>query len=320
MSDPVVAAKGEPQGGFDLLLPSRRITATRALETARCAEERGWTGLWCSEVLALDALALLAAVATHTTTLRLGTAIVPTSTRSVALLGMAASTVAQLAPGRLHLGLGVSTPTIVGDRHDRPVAHPLAEAVGTLRVLRQALAGERVAHPSSPHVEDLRIEPPAAVPPLHLAAVGPRMHQAAYRHADGVVLNLLSVADARTRAAEARSAARDGFENLLLVRTCVDPSADDLQAITRELASYCRVPVYAHDLQRRGWSLEAVHAAPSLDDARDRLPEGMVDELAVVGSAEHCRTRLRAYRDAGVTPLVLPVGVADALDRVLACL
>lgn len=320
MSDPAASARGgsAAPNGFDLLLPSRRITAPQALETARRAEERGWAGLWCSEVLGLDALALLAAAATHTTRLRLGTAIVPTSTRSVALLAMAASTVAQLAPGRLHLGLGVSTPAIVRDRHDRPVDRPVAEAVGTLRVLREALSGQRVAHPADPRVTDLRIEPPAAVPSLHLAAVGPRMHRAAYEHADGAVLNLLSVADARGRAAEAGSAGRPGFESLLLVRTCVDPTGDDLEAITRELASYCRVPTYAQDLQQRGWDLTAVHAAPDLDTARERLPAGMVDELAVVGSAADCRTRLREFRDAGVTPLVLPVGKSDTLDRVLA--
>src|SRR5262249_5390350 len=118
--------------GYDLALPTRRLSASQALELGERVEAAGGRGGWLSEVLALDALVTLGMLAARTPRLRLGTCIVPITTRSPAVLAMAAATLAQLAPGRIHLGLGLSTPGLVAERHGRPVRRPLAEARGAV--------------------------------------------------------------------------------------------------------------------------------------------------------------------------------------------
>jgi len=299
--------------GFDLLLPARRVSTPDALVVAERAEELGWRGLWCSEVLGLDALAVMGAAATRTRLLRLGTAVVPITTRSVTLLAMAASTLAQIAPGRFHLGIGVGTPEVVDRRHDRPVTSPLTESRGALEVLRGTLAGETVDHDELPRVHRLRIEAPAAPPPLLLAALGPRMTELAMSRADGVVLNLLTCDEAATRARRAHDEVGEEFEVTLLVRTCVDPSDADLDAMTRELASYARIDAYARQFRALGFDLDPVHDAPDLDTAARRLPDGMLETIEVIGGPGDCRERLESYRRAGVTPLVLPVGDLEVM-------
>lgn len=312
----VAGGRPGPAAGLELILPARRLAATEVLDLGRRAEALGWAGVWVSEVLALDAFAMISALAGVTERVRLGTSIVPVSTRSTALLAMSISTVAQLAPDRVAVGLGVSTPAIVGRRHDRPVHRPVAETRGTLEVLGGLLRGRRLSHEKDPAVADLYIEPPDRPPPILLAALGPRMTELAYERADGLILNLVPLAGAAQAAVEGRRRVGDRFEVLVSQRVCVDPTDVDLVAIRREIASYCRVEVYADNLCRLGWNLDAVRAAdPS--DAGAMLPDALLNELVILGSAGECRRRLDEFRSSGVNPLVVPVGSDDSTGRLL---
>jgi alkanesulfonate monooxygenase SsuD/methylene tetrahydromethanopterin reductase-like flavin-dependent oxidoreductase (luciferase family) len=306
--------------GPEIVLPARRLTAPAILDLARRAEASGWAGVWVSEVLSLDAAAVLGAIAVSTSRVRIGASILPVSTRSAALLAMTASTVAQLAPGRVAFGLGVSTPGIVADRHDRPVRRPVAETIGTLDVVRRALRGESVTRAAEPTVTDLRIDPlPAEPPPVLLGAFGPRLIQVAHAHADGLVLNTVTGAVAADLAAAGRAAAGPGYPTLLSQRMCVEPTPDDDAAARREIASYCRVPAYAESMTRQGWDLAALRAADPADAAA-HLPDDLFAELCWLGSAADCRDRLDALAKTGVHPLCVPVGTGDATGRLLAAL
>jgi probable F420-dependent oxidoreductase len=300
---------------FDLLLPNRRLTSLDAIHIAQRAEGLGWRGLWSSEVLGLDAIVLAGALSVTTERLRLGTAIVPITTRSPAVLGMAASTIAQMAPGRFHLGIGLSTPVIVAQRHARPVTSPLEEAGNTVDIVRRALRGERVDNDGLPQVKGLRIDAPEVPPPVHLAALGPKMTDLAIDRADGLMLNLIPPEETKSRAAQARARGGDAFETFLLMRTCVDPTGEDLASLRKELTNYTRVPVYGKQFERSGYDVRAVVEAEDIDAAMTAMPDELVEALSVTGSAADCRKQLQDFVDAGVTPLVLPVGDRGALDR-----
>src|SRR5206468_3328454 len=75
---------------------------------------------------------------------RIGTAVVPLYTRALPVHAAAAGSVAQLAPGRFVLGLGVSSETIVATWGGVPFERPLARMRESVAVLRRMLAGERV--------------------------------------------------------------------------------------------------------------------------------------------------------------------------------
>lgn len=303
--------------GYELSIPARKLSPADVVDLAASAERAGWSGVWLSEVLSLDAAVLLGALAQSSPNLRLGTSIVPVSTRSAALLAMMGATAAGLAPDRFALGLGVSTPAIVDERHDRAVTQPVASTRGVLTVVRRALRGEVVDHPAAPKVSRLRVDAPASPPPVLLAALGPKMLQVAYEHADGLILNLVPLTIAADIAREGRRLSGSGYATLLSQRVCISPTEDDLLSIRREIASYCRVGVYAASLARSGWDLVKLQEAPA-DQAADHLPDELLQELVIMGSAEECRDRIDAIASAGVRPVVVPVGAADPARKLLA--
>ena len=88
----------------------------------------GWSDVWAGEVAGRDAFAQLSACASISPDLRLG-AIVATTTRGPGLLAMGISSLAALAPGRVRVALGSSSPQVLSglERPSRgPAVHPIA--------------------------------------------------------------------------------------------------------------------------------------------------------------------------------------------------
>jgi alkanesulfonate monooxygenase SsuD/methylene tetrahydromethanopterin reductase-like flavin-dependent oxidoreductase (luciferase family) len=311
---------GQPRSGrpaLEIVLPARHLPADGVLRSASLAEKSGWGGVWLSEVLELDALVLLGALSRTTSTVRLGAAIVPVSTRSAALLAMAASTLGQLAPGRISVGLGVSTPAITASRHDRPVPNPVKYTEGVLTVVTAALRGETVSHAALPAVTNLRIDAPPDPPDILLAALGERLTRLAVEKTNGLILNLVPPDAAAKVAAQAKEAARGPFEVMLTQRMCLDPTDEDLSAVRQEIASYCRVEVYARSLARHGWDVSGIAACSDRDQAADALPAELLHELVVIGSAPECRARFARMSRSGLNPVVVPAGRPDQTERIL---
>lgn len=120
-------------------------------------------------------------------------------------------------------------------------------------------------------------------------------------------------------AAEARAAAGPDYPTLLTQRMCVEPRDGDVAAARREIASYCRVPVYSDSLVRQGFDLDEVRAVPAEDAARV-LDDDLFEHLVWFGSATDCRKRLDELNDGGVRPVVVPVGTGDVTGRLLTAL
>src|SRR5215218_3081643 len=101
--------------------------ARAAVEAIVAAEAAGVRQIWMTQGgTSPDTLAIFAAAAARTSTIRLGTAIVPTYPRHPLALAQQALAVADLAPGRLRLGIGPShRPTIEGT-YGLPMPAPLA--------------------------------------------------------------------------------------------------------------------------------------------------------------------------------------------------
>ncbi|GAA4896201.1 LLM class F420-dependent oxidoreductase [Streptomonospora salina] len=106
---------------YDALFPDRTITGARrtqaALDYARHTEERGFDQIWVSDHLGLeldtgprrlspDCWSLLAALATATDRIRLGSLVTNAALRPSALLARQVATVTDIAGPRVDLGLG----------------------------------------------------------------------------------------------------------------------------------------------------------------------------------------------------------------------
>lgn len=276
----------------------------------------GYTDAWSAEVGGTDGFVPLALAAEWAPSLRLGTAIIPVYTRGPALLAMSAATLADAAPGRFVLGIGASSPVIVGNWNAAEFDKPYARVRDTLRFLRAALTGEKVTESYETFaVKGFRLEKAPATPPrIVLAALRPGMLRLAAREADGAITNWLSPHDVRKVRAEL------GPETELIARLFVVVSEDAGQARDlgrRLLASYLTVPVYAafHEWLGRGELLRPMQEAWAAGDRKAALkaiPDEVVDDLIVHGDAATCRARIREYVAAGLdTPVLAPLPVRD---------
>jgi probable F420-dependent oxidoreductase len=281
--------------------------------------EAGFTDVWSAEVSAFDAFSPLTVAALTAPGLRLGTAVVPVFTRGPGLLAMSAAALADLAPGRFVLGIGASSPVVVGDWNAVPFEEPFARTRDTLRFLRQALRGETVDEEFETFtVRRFRLErPPAAPPPIVLAALRPGMLRLAGREADGVILNWLSAGDVR-RCLDTVGARSDGFDVAARIFVCPTPDAEAARAVGRRMiTSYLTVPAYAafHRWLGNEPRLGAMWRAWAAGDRRGALaavPDDVVDELVLHGSPAECVAQVRRYVDAGVrTPILAPVPAPD---------
>src|SRR3954449_13037504 len=133
--------------------------------------DAGFTDVWSSEVAGTDAFTPLALAAAWEPRLRLGTAVAPVFTRGPALLAMSAAALAEPAPGRFQLGMGASSPVVVGDWNAAEFTEPYQRSRDMLRFLRAALAGETVDEDYDTFaVRRFRLERPPATPPQILLA------------------------------------------------------------------------------------------------------------------------------------------------------
>lgn len=307
---------------WGLTVPLTGVPLPAHRELVRELPDLGFTDAWSAETAGTDAFTPLALVAEWAPALRLGTAIVPIYTRGAGLLAMQAATLAELAPGRVVLGIGTSTPIIVENWNGMAFTEPYARSRDTLRFLRAAFTGEKVTreYPTF-SINRFRLErPPSPPPEIVLAALRPGMLRLAAREADGAITNWLAPSDVPKVRAEL------GPDRELVARIFVCPTedADAARGLGRLLiSSYLTVPVYAafHEWLGRGEVLEPMHKAWAAGDraaANAAIPDSVVDDLIVHGPLEYCRERIASYVEAGLdTPAIalLPTG-ADPAETV----
>src|SRR5436305_13216862 len=164
---------------------------------AQMAEERGFEAVWQAESrLVREATVPMAAYAAVTERIKVGSGVVNNWTRNVGLLAATFSTLDDLAPGRVMLGIGAWWDPLarkVGIDRTRP----LQAMRETVEATRRLLAMERVTYDGDfVHLDDVEIDivhgdrSPKDVP-IFVGATGMKMMELAGEIADGVVLNYL---------------------------------------------------------------------------------------------------------------------------------
>jgi alkanesulfonate monooxygenase SsuD/methylene tetrahydromethanopterin reductase-like flavin-dependent oxidoreductase (luciferase family) len=203
-------------------LPPGRIGAL-----ARAAELAGFSAVFVAEGHG-DALSLCHPVAAATQAVRVGTAIANAALGPPVLAAKTAAQLDQAAGGRFVLGLGVANPVMNARFGIQPFA-PLPmieEYVGVVRAVLRGQAGGYDGQVFRTGMVPLDNPPVRPDLPVYLAALGPRMLELAGRIADGVILNLMTPAQAGQAASAVRAAGRDP-EIACVVYCCLseDPAA-----------------------------------------------------------------------------------------------
>jgi probable F420-dependent oxidoreductase len=308
-----------PRIGASLPLPPDLDMCRRVAERT---EALGYESIWIADTGAgPDAFVIGALAAGVTRRMRIGTAVIPIYTRAPAVLAASAGSVAQLAPGRFVLGLGISSETIVDAWGGVPFRQPFTRLRETVAVLRQMLAGERVTYTGRTiRTRNFRLvsQPPAPVP-IYVAALMPPMLELAGEIADGVILNFMPVEAVPRMLAHVRAGAeragRDPGKIEVVSRFQVvvtDDVSGARSAMRHMMGPYFATSVYNRFVAWCGFPDEAREIDAGWR-AKDRgrnmgaVTDEMIDRLAIIGSPEVCRARLAAFTAAGVTtPMIQP--------------
>ncbi len=299
-----------------VMLP-RDLPVDQVLPFVRRAEELGLAEVWVVEDLGFrGGMAQAAAALAVTERIRVGVGILPVGARNVAFAAMEAATVAELFPGRLHLGIGHGMPDWMRQVGAWP-ASPVTAFEEYVTALRALLRGEEVTVAGrSVHLDRVRLEqPPAVVPPVLAGVRGPRSLAAAGRCADGTVL-AEPAGPEYVRAARSQIGAGAGHRLVAYEVAAVDPDPATARAVVRPGLAWIGDPGWDVHIAPLPFAdeLRALRArTPDRDAFAAALPDAWVDQLAVCGTPGQVRARLDAIGAAGADAVVLTPTGADRL-------
>lgn len=314
--------------------PRQRIAVTLpagaqvqdTIQRLQWAEANGIEDAWFADSGAPDSLTLAAGLAAHTARLRIGVAVTPVFTRTPAVLAASANVLGQLLPGRFVMGLGASSQTMMDGWHGVALEKPVTRVKETALMVRSMLAGEKSDFQlSTLRSSGYRQAPLVQQVPIYLAALRSKMIEMAAEVGDGVIFNLwpkgaLAKMIDHVRIGAER-AGKDAREVEIVNRYIVLVTDDKAQALERfkvSFAPYYATPVYNRFLAWAGYGEVAAVIAEGWA-AKDRqmttgaISSQLADDIAVIGSAEECRERIRWAGESGIhTHIIAPLSADPA--------
>ena len=302
-----------------------------AIGYVQYAEQRGFEAVWQADSrLVRDAVVPMAAFAACTETIRIGSGVVDCWTRNPARLASTFSTLDDLAPGRIILGIGAwwePLATKVGVHRHRSLK-AMRETVEACRAL---LADETVTYDGEfVHLDGVELDyvyqerRPKDVP-IYIGATGDRMLELTGEIADGVVLNYLVSPEYKRRAMDrlADGAARAGrsVDDLdrpqLVVCSVAETRAEALDGARLMVTQYLGqqphimkasgVPESLLEEIGRVLTWPATHE--QVEAASKLVPDEIVQMICAAGTADEVREKVAQYMADGCTcPILYPLG------------
>jgi 5,10-methylenetetrahydromethanopterin reductase len=300
------------------------------------AESKGFDAVWQAESrLVREATVPMAAFATSTSTIKVGSGVVDCWSRNPARLAATFSTLDDLAPGRVILGIGAWWDPLaqkVGIERSKPI-RVMREIVTTVRAL---LNNETVTfHGEYVHLDGVELDyvyqerRPKDVP-IYIGATGMQMMELTGEIADGAVLNYLVSPEYNDQAIEAlsRGAARvgrsiDDIDRPQLVVCSVHEDRDTAIDMARLMVTQY-LGQQPHIMKASGVPQSLLDAVgevltwPATHEqvvaASKLVPDEIVHMLTASGTPAEARAKVAHYIDHGCTcPILYPLGDVKAM-------
>jgi len=297
--------------------------AAETVRLAQLAEELEFDCLWVSDTHMIwrEAYVLLGAIAATTRRIELAPGVTHPRGRHPSVIASALATLAELAPGRVNLGIGVgaSGPANIGEK-----AAPLAELEQTITFVRQLLQGE----PAVRADKQMRLQfAPGTAVPVYVAAASERTLEMSGRVADGALIqgpiDRFDHSMAAVRQGQrATGRSPETFSAVLWTACSVSPDGDEAREAVKPMVAR-NAMVWLGRAARLG-QLDPTDLEPlkRLQDEYDfsshmapkysRLVEDRwVDRFAIAGSPQDVEQRCRAALRTGPSQLALAFRGAD---------
>ena len=316
------------QLGFYLGYAPPGTNPLKLIALAQEAERLGYRSAWAAEAWGTDAVTVLSWLAAKTSTIEIGSAIMQMPARTPANTAMTAATLDLMSGGRFVLGLGTSGPQVVEGWHGQPWGKPLTRTREYVEIVRRTLRRETLEFDGSeyrvPYVGNdatglgkplkLMMRPLRREIPIYLAALSPKNVRLAFEIADGWLPIFFSPEHARkTFGYEPR----EDFEIAPSVQTIVTDDVGSARDFLRPLlalyvggmgsrgANFYNRLVARYGFEAEAARIQELYLEGKQLEAIAAVPDALIDEVALVGPPERIRDRLDAWRESGVTRLLV---------------
>ncbi|MEY2423761.1 MAG: hypothetical protein QOI95_3828 [Acidimicrobiaceae bacterium] len=287
-----------------------------APQIAARADELGYTSFWTAETTGPEAFSVLAAAGAAAPGIGLGTGVLALQLRTPMIVAMAGATLQALHPDAdILLGVGISSPVVVGKWHGAPYGNrPVAQTREFVTLVKECLTGESVTFEGDFYECSrfrLGVRLGEKRPKVIVGALNPAMLRMAGEVADGVLLNYLPASHVPWSVERIREGGDAKVYAYVHVGVC--EREDGIEAARRDLWSYAVVDSYARNFERAGFGAEVAairerHAAGDREGAVAAVSDEFVDAIDIMGDAKQVRAAVQAYVDAGVeVPVVMPM-------------
>ena len=302
-----------------------------------------------AEAYSYDAVSQLGYLAAKTSTIELGSGVVPIYIRTPSLLAMTAAGLDYVSDGRFRLGIGTSGPQVMEGFHGVPFDAPLGRTREVVDICRQVWRREDVSYDGKYYQVPLPPDRGTGLgKPLHLinhpvreripitiAALGPKNVELTAEIAEGwqPVFFYPEKADAvwgeALRAGFAkRDPALGPLDVMVSASLAIGDNVEDRLAWAKpQLALYiggmgARGRNFYHNLATRyGFGevadrIQDLYLAGRKAEAIDAVPDELVRNVSLIGPRGFIKERLAAYTEAGVTTLLVHPHTADRGEHV----
>jgi 5,10-methylenetetrahydromethanopterin reductase len=306
-------------------------TVRQGMEIAQYAESKGFHAIWQAESrLVREATVPMSAFLAVTERIKVGSGVVNNWTRNPALLASTFSTLDDLAPGRVILGIGAWWDPLarkVGINRTKP----LLAMRETIEAVRALLADQTVTYDGEfVHLDGVELDyvhqerRPKDVP-IYLGATGMQMMELAGEIADGVVLNYLvspkyndMAMDHLERGAHKAGRSASDVDRPQLVVCSLDKDRDAALDAARLLVTQY-LGQQPHIMKASGVPeslLEDISkvltwpaTAEQVEAASKLVPDDIVQMITASGTADECKEKVAEYVHGGCTcPILYPLG------------
>lgn len=317
------------------------------VENAVRAEKMGYWGIVTAETYGSDALTPLTWIGAHTSQLKLCTSILQMSARTPAATAMHALTLDHLSGGRVILGIGVSGPQVVEGWYGQPFGKPLARTREYVSILRQVFEREQPVQNSGEHYslpypvnganswgegKPLKsiTHPLRSDLPIYLGAEGPKNVALAAEICDGWIPAYYSPYRPEVYR-DSLKQAKPGFDVIYPIQVSID---DDLDVAMNKLRPFFALYLGGMGSKNRNFhnelfcrlgfeeaakKVQSLYLEGNVKEATAAVPDNLIDEVALVGSKDRIRDRLKAYDDSPITGFVVGARSEEEMNTLADC-
>lgn len=300
------------------------------VELVQLAEELGFDFAWVpDQTFYRDPYVIMAALALSTSRINIGLGVTNPYTRHPAMAARAVGALNEMAPGRIHLGIGAGNRKELIHPLGLDGSHPGEKCREMAEIVKGLLSGKEIQHEGE-HFRArgivLNFDAGPEIP-VYIAGRGALVLQAAGQSADGAIIGGLCTPkgiDYALRHIEygASLSGRD-MRRMEIVSWVTIQITDRREQVLENIR-----PVVAHIVG--GAPLEVLKAVDLPMEIVDKIKgaytregsaeaakfitEEFIDAFTIIGDSQSCINRIQALSDAGVTQLSMlmpPAGVQD---------